>query len=72
MDWIASLLEILGKWVIGNKNKNGFIVASICCLCWIYVAIDKEVYGLFIAIIPALFINIRNYLKWRRDENNNR
>ena len=68
MDWIASALEILSKWIIGNKNKWGFVLALICCLAWGYVAIDKEVYGLFLAIIPAIVINIRNFIKWNRED----
>lgn len=67
MDWLASILEILGKWIVGNKNRNGFLIGIVCCFCWAYVAIDKHVYGLFLAIIPAIVINIRNYIKWGKE-----
>ena len=72
MDWIAGILELLGSWIIGNKNKSGFILSFLCCLCWIYVAFDKQVYGLLITVIPSLFVITRNYLKWKKDEDRQR
>lgn len=69
MDWIAGLLELLGLWKIGNKNKIGFYFNILCGLCWIsYVIISKSTYGLLLVVIPAIVINIRNIIKWRRSE----
>ena len=68
MDIIAGILELCGLWIIGHKNKFGFVLNLIGCCFWIYVAFDKEIYGLLIVVFPALFINGRNYMRWRNDK----
>lgn len=64
MDLIAGLLELLATWLVGNKNKVAFIFYNMANLFWIYVAIDRKIYGLLVVVVPAVVINIRNYIKW--------
>ena len=65
MDIIAGILELIGLWKIGDKNKFGFIFNVICCCCWIsYVFISKSAYGLLIIVVPALILNVRNFILW--------
>ena len=66
MDWIAGFLELLGSWLVGSKKWFGFLCNLFGCAVWIYVAIASEVYGLLVVVIPAIFINIRNIIKWRK------
>lgn len=66
IDWLAGLFELLGLYVVGNKNKFGFLFNICGNVLWIYVAFEYQVYGLLLVVIPALFINFRNYLKWSR------
>jgi len=68
IDWIAGGFELTGGWIIGSKRKLGFILNIVGCLCWIYVAFTTKVYGLLLVVVPALGVNARNYLKWRRDD----
>ena len=68
MDWIAGILELTGDWTIGNKRKVGFILKLLCNFAWIYVAVTTKVYGLLIVVVPAIFVNIRNFAKWRSME----
>lgn len=70
MDWVAGILELLDSWLVENKRKIGFISNFLGCSIWIYVALTTHVYGLLVVVIPALFINSRNYLKWRKEEMN--
>lgn len=65
MDFIAGIFELFGNWNIGNKRKIGFILNVIGCSVWIYVAFHSRVYGLLIVVVPAIAINIRNYMKWK-------
>lgn len=66
MSWAAGVFELLGIWLVGNKNRWGFISFIVCNVLWIYVAIHTpEVRGLLIAVVPALFLNIRAWFKWR-------
>jgi len=66
LDLIAGSLELIGLWKIGNKNRKGFLFNIICNICWIiYVFTSKSTYGLLIVVMPALIINIRNFIKWK-------
>jgi len=64
MDWIAAILGVIGAWLIGNKNKWGFILLLIGSVLWITVSFHTMVYGLLLANIPGLLINIRNFWTW--------
>ena len=66
MDWIAGILELLGSWIVGNRNRKGFLLNMVCCVCWIsYVVITNSAHGLLVVVVPSLFINVRNYMLWR-------
>lgn len=69
LDWIAGIFELLGIYIVGNKNKIGFLFAIACNILWvIYVLINKTTYGLLPVVLSAFIINIRNYRKWSKDE----
>jgi len=65
MDWLAGILELSGDWTVGNKKRLGFLIKILCNITWIYVAITTKVYGLLIVVVPAIFVNLRNYVKWQ-------
>jgi hypothetical protein len=68
MDFIAGLFELLGLWIVGNKSKWGFIINIIGGICWVlYVMYSGHTYGLLVVVIPALFINTRNFIKWKKN-----
>jgi len=67
-DILAGIIELTGSWLVGNKRKIGFAINILGNIAWIIVAFKMKVYGLLIVVIPALFINIRNYFKWKEEE----
>ena len=68
MDWLASILELSGLYFNGNKKRYCFIFSGIGCCLWIFVSIDKEVYGLLLVVVPALVLNVINWRKWKSNE----
>ena len=71
LDWIAGILELIGLWKVGDKNWKGFIFNICCGICWIlYVFISGNTYGLLVVVIPAILINIRNLIKWKKGDLN--
>ena len=55
--------------MVGNKNKNGFILVFLGCILWIIVALTRPgVLGLLLVVAPALWINTRNYIKWYKED----
>ena len=72
IDFIAAILELSGAYVVGNKNKWGFVLFFITGLCWItYVFTTKSTYGLLLVVVPALGMNVRNFIKWSKEEKKN-
>lgn len=64
MDWIAALLEIAGAWLVGNKNKWGFVVFMFGNVLWIITGSQKALGGLIFVSIIFFCINVRNFRKW--------
>jgi nicotinamide riboside transporter PnuC len=72
ISWVASALELWGVWAIGSKNKWGFILNMLGSLLWVAVAVfGLPATGLLLVVVPAVFINIRNFLKWKKQEKKN-
>lgn len=72
ISWFAGACELSGLWIIGFKNKWGFILNMLGGLCWIAVAVfGLPATGLLLVVVPALFINTHNFLKWRKQEKKN-
>lgn len=69
MDWLAAVFELAGGWIVGNKNRIGFLLLFGCCVAWVlHVTLVRGSYGLLMVVIPSMLINVRNFIKWRRKE----
>ncbi len=66
LDYVAGIFDISGVWVIGNKNKYGFLLTMLGNILWVAVAFKTGVFGLLIVVVPAIFVNIRNFIKWSK------
>ena len=68
---VAGILELLSTYIIGNKEKMGWIIEIVVDLIWIYLGwIYKDIRGVWLVCIPDLFISSRNYIKWSKEEKN--
>ncbi len=67
MDWLAAALELLAIWIVGNKNRWGWLLGCAGCLCWMVVSYRTGVHGLLLVAIPAFLTDIRNFVKWSRE-----
>lgn len=67
MDFLAGILELCGKWVVGHKQRYGWLISTGSSVCWIlYVLMSKQAYGLLVIAIPAIAINLWNFRKWSK------
>jgi hypothetical protein len=57
-------LTFTGLYLIGNKKKLGFIIASSGNLLWIVLGISIQAVGLIFANIVIIILYVRGYLKW--------
>jgi hypothetical protein len=71
LDWLAMALSLLSVYLLGNKNRLGFISYILANALWIYLGVFKmQSYGISIGNIFFLSMNLRGYLKWKKSEDN--
>lgn len=70
LDWIAASFALIGVYMLGNKNKYGFLVCICSGITWCIVAAITGVYGLFLEVLPLFILNVWNFFKWKKDEEN--
>jgi len=68
MDIAAGIFELLALYLVGSKNRVGFLVALCCNFLWIvYVVMSGSTYGLLFVVIPAVVLNCRGWWRWSKD-----
>lgn len=60
--------SLVGMYLISERNKRGFIVFLIVEASLGYIGITTKNYGLLIAAVLYLTMNIYSYVKWSRHE----
>lgn len=59
-----SAFTVLGMWLIGNKNRLGWVVGLINQILWISFAIIFKAWGLLPLTLVLIIVYTRNLLKW--------
>jgi nicotinamide riboside transporter PnuC len=66
---IAGVLELAAVYLVGIKNKLGFITGILGNILWItFCVVTQSSFGLLIVCPVAFALNIKGYLRWSRDE----
>ena len=66
MDILAALFEIAGAWLVGNKNKWGFVLFMAGNLLWFGTGLKYQLVGLLIVSVVFCGINMRNFRLWSK------
>lgn len=65
VDWIGIGLSLLSVYMLGNKNKWGFIVFAISNLIWIFLGLAwMDSLGMAVGNFIFMIINIRGFIHW--------
>lgn len=68
LDWLAMVSSLLAVYLMGNKNRFGFISYMLANVLWIYLGVFKmQSYGITIGIF-FLAMNLRGSLKWKKKQ----
>ncbi len=71
LDWLAMATSLFAVYLIGNKNRIGFISYILANALWIYLGVFKmQSFGISVGNIFFLMMNLRGFLKWKKDKNN--
>ena len=65
LDWLGMILSLLAVYMLGNKNKNGFISFIFANLIWVALGVFfMKSPGIAVGNFIFLIINIRGYFRW--------
>jgi hypothetical protein len=64
VDWLAMFCVFLTMYLLGNKNKLGFVCAIIGCIFWIIYGVMVDSIAQIIANLILIVINTRSLIKW--------
>jgi len=69
LDWLAMGLSLLAVYLLGNKNKFGFISFSIANTLWVFLGFFlMNSLGIGIGNIVFLIMNIRGFVSWNKNK----
>jgi hypothetical protein len=69
LDWMAMALSLFSVYLLGNKNRNGFLVFAMSNATWIFLGLTwMTSLGIAVGNTVFLFMNIRGFVNWRRQE----
>jgi hypothetical protein len=64
LDWIAMALSLFAVYLLGNRNKWGFISFIISNAIWVYVGYLTDSFAIAVGNAVFLIMNSRGWLKW--------
>jgi hypothetical protein len=68
VDWLATACGLAGVFLLGSKNKYGFLTFMLASASWVTFGILTESYPVIIGSSTFFFMHLRGWIKWRRDE----
>lgn len=68
LSWIFSAVIVFSVFLIGNKNRWGWMVANVGALGFIYLYIQTKLWGGIALDLFLLVMNTRNFIKWTYTE----
>ncbi len=67
IDWLATVAGLTGVYLLGNKNKYGFLVMMIASLSWMTVGFMIESAALIFGSVIFFSLHVRGWIKWKRE-----
>ncbi len=68
IDWFATFCGLGAIFLLGNKNKFGFLVFMMASASWITFGLIVGSWAVVTGSSIFFVMHLRGFLKWRRDE----
>ncbi len=69
VDWIAMFMSLASIYLLGNKNRWGFLVFAMANAIWIFLGLTwMHSLGIAIGNIIFMLINLRGFWRWQQAE----
>ncbi|HMS11399.1 MAG TPA: nicotinamide mononucleotide transporter [Pyrinomonadaceae bacterium] len=70
IDWLATAAGLSGVYLLGNRNRVGFLVMMVASLSWMTVGFLINSVALILGSIVFFSLHVRGFFAWRREERN--
>jgi hypothetical protein len=67
IDWLATVCGLTGVYLLGNKNKFGFLVFMMASLSWVLFGILTNSLPIIIGSSIFFFMHLRGFINWTRE-----
>ncbi|GLR12393.1 hypothetical protein GCM10007907_11830 [Chitinimonas prasina] len=64
LDWLAMALTFTALYLVGNRQRNGFLLMMLGNLVWGVISVWMRSPAMLIANAGFLLMNARNYRSW--------
>lgn len=69
LSYVVAVITCLGMYLIGKKNKYGFLITFFNEFLWVYwIMITPDTKGLLIVCVVMMVISLKSYVRWCKDE----
>ena len=65
IDWVAMLFTIFAVYLLGNKNRKGFVFMMVANFFWVALGLLLQNLPIIIANSCFFIMNLRGFLKWQ-------
>jgi len=66
VDWVAVVATLVGIYLLGERNRTGFILAIIGNFAWFAFGIMSKSGANLLANVLFFALNLRGYYKWKQ------
>jgi nicotinamide riboside transporter PnuC len=67
VDWLATVAGLTGVYLIGSKNRYGFLVMMVASLSWLTVGIFIGSLPLMLGSVVFFCLHMRGWFNWKRE-----
>jgi hypothetical protein len=67
IDWAATICGLLGVYMLGNKNKVGFILFMLASMSWITFGIMTGSIAVIIGSSIFFMMHLRGFIIWNKE-----
>ncbi|MGI8638477.1 MAG: nicotinamide mononucleotide transporter [Pyrinomonadaceae bacterium] len=68
IDWLATVCGLTGVYLLGNKNKTGFLVFMLASLSWIAVGVLIGSFAIIIGSSIFFMMHLRGWFNWSKEK----
>ena len=66
IDWLATVSGLTGVYLIGSKNRYGFLIMMVASLSWLTVGFMIQSFALIIGSACFFGLHVRGWINWRK------